>query len=269
MRSSRIFWGLLLILLGGLFLMQTMGLLPWSAWAYFWPLLLILLGGWILLRPRLGGKSLEESHDLAVALEGGQEAKIELNHGAGRLLVGGGAAPVNLLEGTFVGEVRQAVQREGGRVNLKLSADPVVTPLDMPWIAGNEGLRWDVRLAHGLPLDLVFHTGAGESKINLRDLNVQNVVLETGASSTEMILPAATPFTRVDVSAGAASVALRVPQGVAGRIHISSGLVGSKIDTQRFPHNGTNYETPGYGSAERRVEINVEAGVGSIEIVSE
>lgn len=269
MRSSRIFWGLILILLGGLFLMQTMGLLPWSAWAYFWPLFLILLGGWILLRPRLGGKSVAEVQELTIALEGGQEAGIEFNHGAGRLLVGGGAAPLNLLEGSFVGGARQSVRREGGRVNLKLSADPVITPLDMPWIAGNEGLRWDVRLARGLPLDLIFHTGAGESRIDLRDLNVKKVRLETGASSTEMILPAAVRFTSVEVSAGAASVVLRVPQGVAGRIHISGGLVGNKIDTQRFPHNGSMYETPGYESAEHRVEIKVEAGVGSIEVSGE
>ncbi|MEN4013016.1 MAG: DUF5668 domain-containing protein [Bellilinea sp.] len=269
MRNNRIFWGFVLILLGGLFLMQTLGLLPWNAWAYFWPLFLILLGAWVLLRPRLGGRAQAEVQNLNIPLENGQEGVIEFNHGAGRLLVSGGAAPANLMEGSFVGGVRHAVRREAGKVNLKLSADPVITPLDIPWLGGEEGLRWDVRLANGLPLDLTFHTGAGEGKINLRDVNAQKVLLETGASSTEIILPANTPYTRVDVHAGAASVVLRVPAGVAGRIVLDSGLVGTKIDPQRFPRIGSQYETPGYASAEKRVEIKVEAGAGSIEVISD
>ena len=71
-----------------------------------------------------------------------------------------------------------------------------------------------------------------------------------------------------DVHAGAASVVLRVPQGVAARIHVRSGLIGLKVDQNRFPHNGTAYESPNYLSADNKVEIVVEAGAGSIEILS-
>lgn len=268
MRGNRLFWGLVLILLGTLFLLQTVGVLSWSVWAYFWPLMLILVGGWILLRPRLGGKASLQAETLAIPLGAASEASVEFNHGAGRLLVSDGAGAAQLLEGSFVGGVRHSVQQEGPLTRVKLSADNILTPLDMPW-AGEEGLRWDVKLTREVPLELTFHTGAGENRINLRELKVRRILLETGASSTEMTLPAQSPFCRVDVRAGAASVVLRVPQGVAGRIVMESGLVGSKIDPQRFPYNGTTYETPGYDQAERRVEIKVEAGLGSIEIVSE
>jgi hypothetical protein len=267
MHRNRLFWGLVLILLGTLFLLQTMGVLAWSVWAYFWPLVLILLGAWILLRPRVAGKKTLETETLAIPLQGAAEAAVEFNHGAGRLLVSDGAAADQLLEGTFVGGVNHSISQEGSLARVKLSADVVFTPLDIPW-AGEEGLRWDVKLSNAVPLSLTFHTGAGENRINLRELNVRQVVLETGASSTEMTLPALSPFCRVIVRAGAASVVLRVPEGVAGRIELDSGLVGSKIDPQRFPFNGSTYETPGYDLAERRVEIKVEAGLGSIEIIS-
>ncbi len=56
MHRNRLFWGLVLILLGTLFLLQTMGVLAWSVWAYFWPLVLILLGAWILRAPTGSGK---------------------------------------------------------------------------------------------------------------------------------------------------------------------------------------------------------------------
>ena len=84
--------------------------------------------------------------------------------------------------------------------------------------------------------------------------------------SATLILPARAGRSQVEVHAGAASVVMRVPQGVAGRIQMKSGLVGTKIDNNRFPFNGSVYETPGFDTAENRVEIMVEAGVGSIEI---
>jgi len=38
------FLGLILILIGALFLLRNLGLLPVGAWSVFWPSLLILLG---------------------------------------------------------------------------------------------------------------------------------------------------------------------------------------------------------------------------------
>ena len=53
MRTNRIFWGLVIVLLGSLLLLQTLGILSWSAWTYFWPIFLILLGAWFILGPVL------------------------------------------------------------------------------------------------------------------------------------------------------------------------------------------------------------------------
>lgn len=267
MRTNRLFWGLVIILLGVLLLLQSLGILPWNAWAYFWPLFLILLGVWFLFGPKLA-RGKQETENLAIPLEGSSEAAVEFNHGAGRLLVGGSASPANLLEGSFVGGVKTSLSRSGFSARVKLSADPVFVPFGIPWNVGPEGYRWEVRLQETIPLSLVFHTGAGESLIDLRRLKVSKVSLETGASSTEMTLPENAGFTRVDVKAGAASVVVRVPPDVAGRISIKSGLVGSRIDTMRFPMTGSIYETPGFESATNRVEIYVEAGAGSIEVTS-
>jgi hypothetical protein len=267
MRTGRLFWGIVILLLGTLLLLQTLGLLAWSAWAYFWPFFLILLGVWFLLGPRIyGGK--RETVNLNIPVEGAQEGVVEFNHGAGRLRVGGGASPADLLDGTFVGGVAHAVDRQAGRARVKLSADAGFM-VGFPWSAGPEGFRWDVNLSETVPLELVFHTGAGESVLNLRDLLINTLRLETGASSTEITLPARAGFTKVDVRAGAASVVIRFPAGVAGRIHMRSGLVGTNIDTARFPMSGNTYESPDYESAPNRAEIVVEAGAGSIEIVAE
>ncbi|MDZ4159985.1 MAG: hypothetical protein U1B80_09360, partial [Anaerolineaceae bacterium] len=56
----------------------------------------------------------------------------------------------------------------------------------------------------------------------------------------------------------------RVPESVAARIRVEAGLAGVDVNTQRFPRRNGGYETPDYESAENRVDISVETGVGSL-----
>ncbi len=268
MRTNRFFWGLIIVVLGVLLLLQTMGFLAWNAWAYFWPFFLILAGLWIFLRPavtrgQMGGQM--ESTSLAIPQENAVDAYIEFHHGAGTLAVGSLAAVGNILDGTFGGGVVHSLDRYGTTARVKLRAE--AQRLWWNWGPG-DGFRWNVHLSNSMPMDLAFHTGAGEGVIDLRDVQVRKLVLETGASSTRLTLPARAGQTSVEVHAGAASVVLMVPQGVAGRIRVQSGLIGLKIDQNRFPHNGYAYEFPDFVNAENKVEISIEAGVGSIEVVS-
>lgn len=265
MRTNRIFWGLIIVLLGSLLLMQTLGILSWSAWTYFWPIFLILLGGWFILGPVLF-KSNPETKHLVIPVENFTAAAIEIKHGAGRLTVDGNAGPSNLLDGDFVGGTQLSLNRAGERAMLKLSPDSNAFPWNFG--AGFGGFLWNIHMRPGIPLDFQFQTGAGESQLDFSNLIVRSIVLETGASSTQVTLPAAAGFTKCDIRSGAASIVVRIPQGVAGRIHLQGGLMGENIDKNRFPFNGTTYETPGFDSATNRAEIKVESGVGSIEIIS-
>jgi predicted membrane protein len=117
-----------------------------------------------------------------------------------------------------------------------------------------------------VPLTLALETGASESRLLLTDLQVRELSVSTGASSTIVDLPARAGMTRVRVESGAASVKLRVPAGVAASISIRSALAGIRVDTSRFPKAGDSYRSADYDSAANRVEISVETGVGSIEI---
>ncbi len=116
-------------------------------------------------------------------------------------------------------------------------------------------------------IDLNLKTGAGDHHFNFRNLNVSEISLDTGASSTKMVLPALSDYTKVDINAGAASVEISVPDGVAAEINIRSGLSGNTINTQRFIPSGSGlYRSENYESAEHRVQINISGGVGSFTV---
>ena len=108
-------------------------------------------------------------------------------------------------------------------------------------------------------------TGASDNYLDFTNAQLEELHLETGASSTEILLPEGCAFTTVHVESGASAIKIHIPQKVAARIKIS-GLIGKTIDTDRFIQNGEHYESPDYEKAKNRVEINVESGVGSVEI---
>ncbi len=262
MRRNSIFWGVILLVVGLVLLLNALGLLPGSAAGYIWPLLLVLVGVFMLLGP-IFRRNRGQPQALAVPLEGAAQARVRLDHGAGRLLLGPTSEPGILLKGTFSEGVEDSVRRSGSQVEVVLRA---IAPQAFPPFFYHEGNLWQIDLARDVPTRLELNTGANEARLDLTDLAVTELVLKTGASSTRVDLPACAGMTRVEVSSGAASVELRVPQDVAARIRATGGLAGITVDTSRFPRTGDSYETPGYELAQNRVEIRTETGVGSVDI---
>jgi len=263
MRRGNLFWGIIVLIAGVVMLLQNLNLLPEHFWAFFWPGILILLGGWFLLAPFLFRRG-SDVEQVSVPLDGANELEVRVRHGAGRLEIHALSTPGLMAEGSFTGGVDYEVHRLPGRSRLNLR-----TPSE--WFVGitphsYEGYSWNVGLNRDLPVILDFKTGASESDLDLTDLRVTELDLETGASSTRITMPAHAGMTRARIKSGAASISLRLPEGVAGRIRAKGGLASINVDSGRFPFNGSVYETPGFDSAANRAEIGFETGVGSLDI---
>lgn len=261
-----VFWAVLLILAGVLLLMGNLGVFDrWeiNVWNLLWPLFLIALGAWFIVGYFVRPAPLP-AENAALPLEGAARARIEFQHGAGTLSVASGAAADELVSGTFGGGLKRQVRRNGSVLDVKLSV-----PSDVGWVfPGNwsrGGLEWDVQLNNTVPLELEFETGASRSVLDLSGLLVADLKLETGASDTEVTLPAAAGMTRVKIESGAARVHVQVPGGVAASIRSESGLARVDIDRTRFVQIGDNrYESPDYATATNRADIRIETGVGTV-----
>jgi len=129
-----------------------------------------------------------------------------------------------------------------------------------------QALGWWFGLNREIPLSLDFRTGAGDTRLDLADLRVTYLRLQTGASATDLTLPGGAGHTRVDIRAGVASVIIRVPSGVAARVRARGALASVSVDRQRFPRAGNVYQSLDYDSAANKADIDIETGVGSISV---
>lgn len=265
MRTNRLFWGGLLALAGLVLLAQNFGLIDPGFWKYIGAILLILIGVWIIVRPRLAKEELA-AETITLPLEGLTEVKVEIEHGAGRLVIGSLATPGELLAGSFTGGLQHEldVTQQPPRLKLRPPSDSWSIPVGI----GSTGLNWEMGLSREIPLHLDIKSGAGETEMDLTELQVRNLEIGTGASSTHVTLPAHAGYTRVKIGAGMASVRIRIPEGVEARVQMDTGLSSHTISPARFTQRGDKvYETAQYETGLNRVDIEVEAGLGSFEII--
>jgi hypothetical protein len=259
--------GIILVAVGALTLLGVVTSLPVTAILFAGAL--IGAGVWIITGVSRGRTDLPREQ-AAIPLDGAAEASVKIHHGAGRLALGAGAAPADLLSGVFGGGLDARTTRDGGvlRADLRVK-ERRVGDLAGPWLHGKfDTLDWDLVMNPRVTLDLELETGASESRIVLTDLQARDVRLKTGASATTIDLPTAAGLTRLWVDSGAASVKVRVPAGVAARIRLRAALAGTRVDAVRFPRRGESpvYESADFEGALNKVEIDVDTGVGSIEI---
>jgi hypothetical protein len=241
--------GIVLLIVGSLFLLQNAGLLSFS-WSIVWPIVIIAIGIVVIVGAyRRGGRGTGVAA-VAVPADGARRLELALRVGAGRYRLRGGAAA--LVEATSdEPTIGNRVERTGDLARVRLS-----TAVD-PWAWGwRGGLEWRVAVASGVPTVLDMKGGAGEFDLDLSAVAVVSAEIGVGAADLRVVLPRASGEVPIRVEAGAASLTFLVPAGVEARLS-TSGLVSTTGPT----------ESPGYATARDRVHVNVTGGAASVRLM--
>ena len=259
MRRDNIFWGSVLIVLGLLFFLQRGGYIP-SVVPYLWPLALILFGGWLILSVYWRSQP-SESEKFDIALQNAKSVRYRFSHGAGHIIINGGAPTGKALVGSSAAGMNERTHLDGDRLDVHIEAGASF----IPFVGPSDG-TWRFQITQEIPVTVKVETGASQLDMDLTDVLASHIELETGASNSNVIMPAR-GASLLDLEAGAASINITIPEGVAGRIRIKEGLTSLNVDTNRFPQLDSRlYQSADYDTAANRAEVSVEAGLGSITI---
>jgi hypothetical protein len=267
-RNGGVFWGIILTGAGCLFLLSNLRIIQVSIWSVLWPLFLIAIGVWVILGVAAGqGSTASELRQMSVPLEGAEKTDIHINYTAGRIHLNGnrGVEPGQAMAGTFAGGIGCTAKRAGAKLDLKMES--TTERMSLPWEWGPHSREWVFGLNGDVPVALDINTGASEALLDLSPLRVADLKVETGASSAKLILPARAGYTRAWVKAGAASVKISVPPGTALRVRKKGELSTITVDTAHFPAlDESLYQSPDYDTAANKIDLEVEASIGSVDI---
>jgi hypothetical protein len=274
-----IFWPLLLIGAGVLWLMANLGWIPeWEWWEFWrlWPLLLIGIGldllfgrrsplvgailaiaviavagmlilNWIPTGPApLQVRTSSYSEPLGEA----SSAVVELGPSVGSVTVSPVSEGANLFEAevTYVGEL--VYETSGGEArSIRLRQAP--GGLHINWPEG-EDLEWTIGLSQDVPLDLSFDGGVGDATLDLSDLRITNLEINEGVGDIRLDLPSTGDAYTVRLDGGVGDADITLEEGAAVTLDIQGDVGSVRIDLP--------------GGAAARVEA--EADIGSVQLPS-
>lgn len=260
MKRGNIFWGVLLIILGSLFLLQRSGLIS-DVFGWFWAIFLIFLGVWVLTR-RMLPQDVAGQEAFSVALQDARELTLDLDHGAGSVQLTGGSAAGVAVSGVKATGMELKHRLVGDQLKVEIDAGPSV----IPFLGPDSGV-WRFWVTGQIPLTLDVDAGATQLDFDLSELKVTRIKVDMGASSLKVRLPVSAGFTRMDVDSGAATIDINVPQGVALRLSVNHSASTLDVDQGRFPTQDSRvYQSADYETAANKVEIHLNGGANSVKV---
>ena len=212
--------------------------------------------------PRLRVGALQ-NESRSVELGGAELVRVQINMGAGNLKVSGGTE--KLLEADFtynVAKLKPEVEYTDGALVVR---QPDVKGL--PDLRGITDFRneWDLRLNDEVPMDLSVDMGAGTSDLQLAGLPLTRLDVTLGAGTYTLDLSG--DWARdldVTIESGAADITVRLPRDVGARVKIEPGP--NMIDATGLTKDGDVYTNPAYGASEVTLQIDIQAGIGLIDL---
>jgi len=190
-------------------------------------------------------------------------ASVQIEMNAGELTLAGGSA--HLLEADFrynvdAWEPQVAYDVTGAQGTL------AVTQGDSGLPVGDALVNiWDLRLGAGVPLELAVNLGAGESDLDLSALELTGVRVETGAGTVHIDLRGDWDH---DVTAvirgGAGELRVTLPSAMGVRVTTDTALVN--VTATGLTRDGDTYVNPAYGAAPYTLGVDIEAGVGAVDL---
>jgi hypothetical protein len=118
----------------------------------------------------------------------------------------------------------------------------------IPWIIQNSG-------------------GVADLRLDARHLQLAKVEISGGVSRMDAQLPTPKGTVLIDVSGGVSNLTLRAPAETQWRVVASGGVSGLHINGASFANIGGDFhrQSPGYGSATNRFDIEISGGASQVD----
>jgi len=191
-------------------------------------------------------------------------------NGRTTLNISGGGTSFQL-KGASDSLINAHVERKAGNFTLETVQNDSLTTVNFKmkgkssWNMGDGSNDVDFRLNTGPVWEIRMNMGAGEVDFDLSPYKVRAFNFDGGAAALDIKFGDLLPITDVNVKTGVAEVKINVPEASGCRIRTKTGLSSKDFIGFNKLQDGT-YETPNYGSAAKKIFINLDGGLSSFEV---
>ncbi|MGC9334699.1 MAG: LiaI-LiaF-like domain-containing protein [Anaerolineae bacterium] len=294
-QGVNLFGPLLLITIGIVLLLNTLGVVDWRIWwtlLRLWPILLVAAGLDLLIgRRSLLGSLLATLVILAIAggalwivvsdsmqfgevaselirqpLGEATRAQVRIDPAIGVLRLKALPEAANLIEGKIHLAGGEKIQQDSSVIGSQATYELRTAQgswASFTW-AWNDQRVWDLGLSPGATLTLEANLGAGEAVLDLTDLTLDQLQAEVGLGRLEITLPATGQF-EGSVEGAIGQTVIIIPQGMAVRIKADTGLAGRDLPAG-YQEDGDIITSPGYSTAENQADLQVSQAIGVLQI---
>lgn len=225
-------------------------------------MLLLGLGVW---RTTRTGTNIERHDAKAVDLQGAKAVTANLNFPAGQLNVSGGSshlvdAGFSYREGDAAPEMNYSVSADHGDLEVNENGDH-------PRF-GDHDDKWDLHFNNDVPLDLTLQMGAGQGNLNFSTLNLSHLEIHTGVG--QLVLDLTGPRKQdlsANIQGGVGQARIRLPKDVGVRARASGGIGAVNVNGLR--KQGDYYVNDAYGKTPTSIDLNVQGGIGEVDLIEE
>ncbi|MEJ6980484.1 DUF5668 domain-containing protein [Pedobacter sp. P351] len=305
MRTEKIIWGIILVFIGGVLLLQNFGVIDfyWQVIFKFWPVALILIGANLLFsrdNSRTGAiisvlltlivlgfitykgltsddndsrwtfnKDGTDSHDESVTNTFIEEYNDSI--GKAVLNIKGGATRY-ILKDTTSNLFEADVKKNFGNYSLFRTIDDSAHVLNFKmngksnWHSkDNDGNKATIKLNSNPVWDINLEMGAGLANLDLSPFKINSLSIKGGAASFKIKLAEPVKTTTVSVETGVSEIEVFVPRTAACKITTESGLSSNDFNGFTKQADGS-YITNNYDDSLKTIILNLRGGLSKFEV---
>ncbi len=303
MKNSNITTGILLIILGTFWFLSKIGIITWSLWrtlSQIWPLILIVVGINIIFKEKRyvkvitwivfviiviafgfyqqynynSGLFLFENNDNVIQ---GDSESFEVPYdentvkGDLRLRLGGvdlkiGSTSNNILDANISSSrIRKNADFNSDKSKVDINIEQIG---DSIHLGSNMKNNYSFNLHEDVLWDIDADMGAVNGTLDMSNLKIEKLNLDTGASNFNLIFGDKSDSTEVKIDGGVSNIELTIPEKVGVRIKTDGFIKDSNIDELGWILKDKHYMSQNYKDVEKKINIDINMGVGKFDVNS-
>lgn len=289
----------ILIGLGVVFLLNNLGILEWSIWDVLlrtWPLLLIawgidllivrrtteatlftlililvvIAGGVWIVAIRGGGPGAHRVESVQYSLPMTDQVELQIEPGVGILRISALESGEELIRGKLGLSRGQEVGREV-RESGSVALVSLGSQSDWFWPTFGTGAEsdevgqyeWELAVSSEIPIRLGTDLGLGMVDLDLTELMLEDLYVDTGLGQVKIILPASGQF-NARISGAIGMTEVFVPRELPIRISCDTGLTIRQLEG--FRQEGDVYYSPSWNAGGEGVNLEIHQAIGMVVV---